>query len=120
MVIPIGDRFNQIVHLIIKKDGKRVDRELKPTLFVPMTGRDQERGSRRQTRCRAFQEDFPQGRSARKMTTGQVASRLGERQTPRSRRDEVAKNVSHCSFWLRSRWRTRGESAGDRVAPRKS
>jgi protein-L-isoaspartate(D-aspartate) O-methyltransferase len=42
MVIPIGDRFNQVVHLIIKKDGKRVDRELKPTLFVPMTGRDQE------------------------------------------------------------------------------
>jgi protein-L-isoaspartate(D-aspartate) O-methyltransferase len=42
MVIPIGDRFHQIVHLIIKKDGKRVDRELKPTLFVPMTGRDQE------------------------------------------------------------------------------
>jgi protein-L-isoaspartate(D-aspartate) O-methyltransferase len=42
MVIPIGDRFNQIVHLIIKKDGKRVDSQLKPTLFVPMTGRDQE------------------------------------------------------------------------------
>jgi protein-L-isoaspartate(D-aspartate) O-methyltransferase len=42
MVIPIGDRFHQIVHLIIKKDGKRVDSELKPTLFVPMTGRDQE------------------------------------------------------------------------------
>ena len=42
MVIPIGDRFHQIVHLIIKKDGKRIDRELKPTLFVPMTGRDQE------------------------------------------------------------------------------
>ena len=42
MVIPIGDRFNQIVHLIVKKDGKRVDRELRPTLFVPMTGRDQE------------------------------------------------------------------------------
>jgi protein-L-isoaspartate(D-aspartate) O-methyltransferase len=42
MVIPIGDRFHQIVHLIVKKDGKRVDRQLKPTLFVPMTGRDQE------------------------------------------------------------------------------
>jgi protein-L-isoaspartate(D-aspartate) O-methyltransferase len=39
MVIPLGDRFNQTVHLIIKKDGKRIDRELKPTLFVPMTGR---------------------------------------------------------------------------------
>jgi protein-L-isoaspartate(D-aspartate) O-methyltransferase len=42
MVIPIGSRFNQVVHLIVKKDGKRVDRALKPTLFVPMTGRDQE------------------------------------------------------------------------------
>jgi protein-L-isoaspartate(D-aspartate) O-methyltransferase len=42
MVIPIGSRFNQMVHLMIKKNGKRVDRELKPTLFVPMTGRDQE------------------------------------------------------------------------------
>jgi protein-L-isoaspartate(D-aspartate) O-methyltransferase len=39
MVIPLGDRFHQIVHLVIKKDGKRIDRELKPTLFVPMTGR---------------------------------------------------------------------------------
>jgi protein-L-isoaspartate(D-aspartate) O-methyltransferase len=39
MVIPVGDRFHQIVHLVIKKDGKRIDKELKPTLFVPMTGR---------------------------------------------------------------------------------
>ncbi|MFI5457120.1 MAG: protein-L-isoaspartate(D-aspartate) O-methyltransferase [Isosphaerales bacterium] len=39
MVIPLGDRFNQIVHLVVKRDGKRIDRELKPTLFVPMTGR---------------------------------------------------------------------------------
>jgi protein-L-isoaspartate(D-aspartate) O-methyltransferase len=41
MVIPIGDRFNQTVHLVIKKDGKRIMKALKPTLFVPMTGRDQ-------------------------------------------------------------------------------
>jgi len=39
MVIPLGDRFNQSVHLITKKDGKRIDRQLQPTLFVPMTGR---------------------------------------------------------------------------------
>jgi protein-L-isoaspartate(D-aspartate) O-methyltransferase len=39
MVIPLGDRFHQTVHLIVKRDGERVDRELKPTLFVPMTGR---------------------------------------------------------------------------------
>jgi protein-L-isoaspartate(D-aspartate) O-methyltransferase len=39
MVIPLGDRFTQTVHLVIKRDGKLIDRELKPTLFVPMTGR---------------------------------------------------------------------------------
>jgi protein-L-isoaspartate(D-aspartate) O-methyltransferase len=39
MVIPLGDRFTQSVHLVIKKDGKLIDRELKPTLFVPMTGK---------------------------------------------------------------------------------
>ena len=41
MVIPLGDRFNQSVHLVIKKDGKLIDKELRPTLFVPMTGRAQ-------------------------------------------------------------------------------
>jgi protein-L-isoaspartate(D-aspartate) O-methyltransferase len=39
MVIPLGERFTQSVHLVIKQDGKLIDRELKPTLFVPMTGR---------------------------------------------------------------------------------
>jgi protein-L-isoaspartate(D-aspartate) O-methyltransferase len=42
MVIPLGDRFNQIVFLKVKKNGKLVDvKELRPTLFVPMTGRAQ-------------------------------------------------------------------------------
>ncbi len=41
IVIPIGSRYNQVVHLIVKKDGKLIDRQLRPTLFVPMTGRDQ-------------------------------------------------------------------------------
>ncbi len=39
MVIPLGDRFTQSVHLVIKQDGKLIDKELKPTLFVPMTGK---------------------------------------------------------------------------------
>jgi protein-L-isoaspartate(D-aspartate) O-methyltransferase len=39
MVIPLGTRFRQSLHIIDKKDGKRVDRELTPTFFVPMTGR---------------------------------------------------------------------------------
>ena len=41
LVIPLGDRFHQTVHLMVKRDGKLIDRELRPTLFVPMTGRAQ-------------------------------------------------------------------------------
>ncbi len=41
LVIPLGDRFHQMVHLMVKRDGKLIDRELKPTLYVPMTGRAQ-------------------------------------------------------------------------------
>jgi protein-L-isoaspartate(D-aspartate) O-methyltransferase len=39
MVIPLGDRFTQSVWFVVKKDGKKIIKELKPTLFVPMTGR---------------------------------------------------------------------------------
>jgi protein-L-isoaspartate(D-aspartate) O-methyltransferase len=56
LVIPIGDRFNQYVHLIIKKDGKRVDSVLKPTLFVPMTGRDQEEAAAARRRSKGSQK----------------------------------------------------------------
>ncbi len=41
LVIPLGDRFHQMVHLMVKRDGKLIDRELRPTLYVPMTGRAQ-------------------------------------------------------------------------------
>ncbi len=41
LAIPLGDRFHQTVHLMVKRDGKLIDRELRPTLFVPMTGRAQ-------------------------------------------------------------------------------
>ncbi|HEY2157484.1 MAG TPA: protein-L-isoaspartate(D-aspartate) O-methyltransferase [Isosphaeraceae bacterium] len=39
LVIPIGNRFDQVVHLMVKKDGKLSDKLLRPTLFVPMTGK---------------------------------------------------------------------------------
>ncbi len=41
MIIPLGGRFDQVVHLITKKNGKLTDQALKPTLFVPMTGQAQ-------------------------------------------------------------------------------
>lgn len=39
MVIPLGERFQQSMTLLVKKDGKLVRESLRPTLFVPMTGR---------------------------------------------------------------------------------
>jgi protein-L-isoaspartate(D-aspartate) O-methyltransferase len=41
IVIPIGQRFDQIVYVGDKHDGRVKLKPLKPTLFVPMTGRDQ-------------------------------------------------------------------------------
>jgi protein-L-isoaspartate(D-aspartate) O-methyltransferase len=42
MVIPLGDRYNQAVYLMVKEDGKLVQMaKLRPTLFVPMTGKAQ-------------------------------------------------------------------------------
>jgi len=40
-VIPVGDRFNQMVYLGTKQNGKLTLKQLRPTLFVPMTGRAQ-------------------------------------------------------------------------------
>jgi protein-L-isoaspartate(D-aspartate) O-methyltransferase len=38
MVIPVGERYQQMLYLMRKKDGKLEREELRPTLFVPMTG----------------------------------------------------------------------------------
>lgn len=47
MVIPLGDRYNQVVYLMTKKNGKmeRI-KALRPTLFVPMTGRAQKEAAK--------------------------------------------------------------------------
>ncbi|MFN6160753.1 MAG: protein-L-isoaspartate(D-aspartate) O-methyltransferase [Planctomycetota bacterium] len=38
MVIPVGERYQQILYLMRKKDGKLEKEALTPTFFVPMTG----------------------------------------------------------------------------------
>ncbi|MBW3543329.1 MAG: protein-L-isoaspartate(D-aspartate) O-methyltransferase, partial [Planctomycetes bacterium] len=43
MIIPLGERYQQVFHLLEKKDGQLVRRRLIPTLFVPMTGISEER-----------------------------------------------------------------------------
>ena len=38
MIIPVGERYQQTLFRMTKKDGKLVREALRPTLFVPMTG----------------------------------------------------------------------------------
>lgn len=42
MVIPLGSRYDQALYVLQKKEGKLVGKKLRPTLFVPMTGRAQQ------------------------------------------------------------------------------
>ena len=39
MVIPVGERYQQTLYLYRKKEGKLEAQPLRPTLFVPMTGK---------------------------------------------------------------------------------
>lgn len=43
MVIPVGERYQQVLYLVKKVDGKLQPAVLKPTLFVPMTGEAEDR-----------------------------------------------------------------------------
>jgi protein-L-isoaspartate(D-aspartate) O-methyltransferase len=38
LLIPLGERYQQVFHLYEKKGGKLANKKLIPTLFVPMTG----------------------------------------------------------------------------------
>lgn len=38
MIIPVGQRYQQTLYRMTKRDGKLVREPLRPTLFVPMTG----------------------------------------------------------------------------------
>lgn len=39
MIIPVGERYEQVLYLFKKEDGKLKSEALRPTLFVPMTGK---------------------------------------------------------------------------------
>jgi protein-L-isoaspartate(D-aspartate) O-methyltransferase len=42
MIIPLGERYQQVFYLFEKKDGQLQQTKLLPTLFVPMTGKMEE------------------------------------------------------------------------------
>jgi protein-L-isoaspartate(D-aspartate) O-methyltransferase len=43
MIIPVGERYQQVFHLLVKRNGKLEAEALRPTLFVPMTGEAEKR-----------------------------------------------------------------------------
>lgn len=43
LLIPLGERYQQVFHLFQKEQGKLKQKRLIPTLFVPMTGRSEEK-----------------------------------------------------------------------------
>jgi protein-L-isoaspartate(D-aspartate) O-methyltransferase len=43
LIVPLGERYQQILYLYRKEDGKLVSEALRPTLFVPMTGAAEDR-----------------------------------------------------------------------------
>lgn len=43
MIIPLGQRYQQVFHLFEKKNGRLTQQKLIPTLFVPMTGASEEK-----------------------------------------------------------------------------
>ncbi len=43
IVIPVGQRYQQTMYVLKKQNGKLVSEALRPTLFVPMTGRAEDR-----------------------------------------------------------------------------
>ena len=60
MVIPIGDRFNQMVYLKVKKNGKLENvRDIRPTLFVPMTGRALQEATAKKSKSKQETEGEP-------------------------------------------------------------
>ncbi|MFG0289625.1 MAG: protein-L-isoaspartate(D-aspartate) O-methyltransferase [Rhodopirellula sp. JB044] len=38
MIIPVGERYQQTLYRMVKRDGELIRQPLRPTLFVPMTG----------------------------------------------------------------------------------
>ncbi len=43
MVVPVGERYQQTLYLMRKKEGQLASESLRPTLFVPMTGAAEQR-----------------------------------------------------------------------------
>ncbi len=60
MIVPVGEPYQQVFHLLKKENGKLQNEALRPTLFVPMTGqgRRDARGAGRPLASHAHQPEL--------------------------------------------------------------
>lgn len=64
IVIPLGDRYKQSVYTMTKKNGKLTEpKAIRPTLFVPMTGRAQKEAAAERAKAAAGGKDLSEPES---------------------------------------------------------
>lgn len=82
MVIPVGERHQQTLHLFRKSDGELVTLDSRPTLFVPMTGaaEDQRQVLPDPSNPRLLNGDFESDSEKEGIITGWYYERMVERQ----------------------------------------
>jgi protein-L-isoaspartate(D-aspartate) O-methyltransferase len=81
MVIPVGERYQQTLCLMSKQDGQLIQDELRPTLFVPMTGTAE---ARRRTQPDPLQPRVINGSFEEKLTdSGLIPGWYYQRQSQR-------------------------------------
>ncbi len=78
MVVPMGERHQQTLYLLEKKDGEMVRKALRPTLFVPMTGTAEEQREKLPdpTDPKLINGDFEEGLNEQGFVKGWYYQRL--------------------------------------------
>jgi protein-L-isoaspartate(D-aspartate) O-methyltransferase len=71
LLIPVGERYQQTLYRMTKKDGMLVREALQPTLFVPMTGEAEEQRQRQPDPAspQVVNGDFEQARGGEQVAT---------------------------------------------------
>lgn len=92
IVVPIGERHQQTLYLMIKKDGVMVRQALQPTMFVPMTGAAEEKRVVKPdpTKPTLINGDFEVAAEDEKFIKGWYYERLAKRQ-----KDPASPSGSH-------------------------
>ncbi len=92
MIVPVGERYQQMLYLFEKKDGKLEKVALLPTLFVPMTGKAEDgrvaqaRSAQSADQQRRIRRDLRYGRraDASTATKGPTRNRLSAKRNGRA------------------------------------